>query len=274
MMRTRPALALLVPVLLLGLAPLPALGQAPVRVDGVKPQKKDLPTLRFLKENRDSLQSRLDALRREPSRARDDAESLDPRFLTYRAMSDSVSAAHDAMNARDRWEDTPLLASVTDLGRLETELDRLESQLDQQEARLRGLEADFAGRQETAVVVVVRGLPERADRCPDALRFIDGFGQSVRADLGSERTAALRDGGVVQVYYDFAEPRDQTWELDLSGGAWSGAEPAYLHFEPVRNALNFLELDLGSVNPDDGAASIGVRTWTRNPGTDRADVPR
>lgn len=273
-MQNRPALALLVPVLLLGLAPLPALAQTPVRVDGVKPQKEDMPTLRFLTENRDSLQSRLDALHRKPSPARDGTSVLDPRFLAYRAMSDSLRAARDTMNARLRWEDTPLLASVTDLGRLETELDRLESLLDRQEARLRGLETDFAGRQETAVAVVVRGFPEQADRCPDALRLIDGFGNAVRADLGSERTTALRDGGVVQIYYDFAEPREQTWELDLSGGPWSGAGPAYLHFEPVRNALNFLELDLGSLNSDDGAASIGVRTWTRNPGTDRADLPR
>lgn len=251
----------------------PARGQVPVKVERVKPPKEDLPTLRFLKENRDFLRSRMDVLRQVPVEERDTSASLDPRFLTYREMMASLDAAGDTLDAQRRWEDASFLASVTDLGKVESELDLLESLLDAQEGRLAGLEADFLGRQETAVVVVVRGLPERADRCPAALQLTDEFGTPVQAALDPGRTSALREGGIVQIYHDYAEPREQTWELDLTGGPWQGTDPAYLHFEPVRNALNFLELDLAALDPKDGAPGVRARIWTRSAG-DGADALR
>jgi len=272
----RAALALLLAVSWLPAGPAapPARAQVPVKVERVKPQKEDLPTLQFLKENRDFLRSRMDVLRQVPVDGRDESASLDPRFLTYREMMASLAATQDTLDAQRRWEDASFLASVTDLGDVESELDQLASLLDGQEGRLAGLEADFLGRQETAVVVVVRGLPERADRCPATLQITDGFGNPVRAALDPDRMSALREGGIVQIYHDYAEPREQTWELDLSGGPWQGTDPAFLHFEPVRNALNFLELDLAALDPKDGAAGVHVRAWTRSPGEDGAEAPR
>ena len=69
------------------------------------------------------------------------------------AARDSVATAGDSL-ARQA-----LLASITQLGHLESELDLMERQLEEQRGRLGILQDDFTGRQQTALVVLLSGFP-------------------------------------------------------------------------------------------------------------------
>jgi hypothetical protein len=232
--------------------------RVPIRVERVKPEKEKLPTLRFLKDNRDFLRSRIDELRQGP-RVRDEAAAdLDPRLLGYVEMLGDLAAARDTLDAQRRHEDRAFLASVTELGDLEAELALLGTLLDEQSNRLGQLEADFLGRQQTAVVVLLKGMPEAGSL--ETLDLTDSYGETTRIPLSAEARATLGRGGVLQVYHDFTEPRDQTWEVAVTGADWASA-PAYLQFEPTRNRLSFLELDLAGLERKEGAASLSARAW-------------
>src|SRR5262249_56780301 len=62
-----------------------------VRVELERPSKEKLPTLRFLKANRDFIRSRFDRLRQESREEHAGAASLDPRFLEYRRMLGEIA---------------------------------------------------------------------------------------------------------------------------------------------------------------------------------------
>jgi hypothetical protein len=234
-----------------------------VRVERVKPRRIKHQTLRFLKENRDFIRGRFDRLRERPLAARGDAAALDPRFLAYRDMlaailadGDSVSRADDARARRE------LLASVTELGALEDQLDQLERLLAEQRGRLGQLQANFTGDQRTELMVVVSGNPGVAAPAELSVALEDGATLVVR--LGEAERAALRDGGVVQVLHSFVEPREQSVEVGLRGGAWPAGDTGWITLDPPRDRLTLLKLDLSALDAARGAAGIRASTWTHD----------
>lgn len=274
-LRTRTArggvLALIAAAALAGTAaPLHAQDSAvEVRIERVKPKKEKLPTLRFLKENRDFIRARFDLLREQAVDVRADAQPVDPRFLAYRRLLAEAMAAEDSAAAiAERHERMQLLASIRELGALEDQLDQLERLLDEQHARLAELQQDFTGRQRTELIVLVRGVPAApADQLSLA---IDGAAARRVAFEPGQRTA-LEGGGVMQVFHACVEPREQTLELRIDGAAWSAAPAGYLTLTPERDRLTLLEIDLSGAAPADGGAGVHARAWRHAPALPSAD---
>lgn len=231
-----------------------------VVVERVKPEKTKLSTLRFLTENKDFLRSQLDRLR-QAARERDgDADPIDPRYLTYRQMLRDQDAARDAIASWEADEERELLTRISELASLESELDAMEQMLDEQSGRLDDLEADFVGRQHTQLVVLVRGYPAAAD--VDAIEIVEDGGGRVTVLLDDVERHSLREGGIAQIYHEFVEPREQTFEVVLQGAAWPETSSGYLTFTPERGRLGFLELDLSSLEATSGAIGIHATRWT------------
>lgn len=262
--RARTALAVLLPLAVtasLGFAPMArAQTEVEVKVERVRPKREKLPTLQFLKQNRDFIRARFDLLRSTRRERRGGAAEIDPRYLAYSKMvaeilaaGDSVSAADDA---RQRLE---LLASITELGRLEAQLDLMDKTLAAQRVRLGILQEDFTGHQQTALIVVLSGYPKGAAIESLAVTLEDGA--RVAVTLSAEQREALQRGGVLQVFHGFVEPREQTVEVSLGGGGWRSGDAGYVTLEPARNRITLLRLDLSGAQPGEGAASIEARTW-------------
>jgi hypothetical protein len=231
-----------------------------VRIERVKPKKEKLPTLRFLKANKDFIRARFDRLRQESRTAAAHAGDLDPRFLEYRKLLAEIASAKDSVAAAaEARERAALFASVSDLATLERELDQMERLLESQRTRLAVLQADFAGRQRTELDIVLMGhaLTGRVDSV--AVRLEDG--SLYAAGLDSTQRESLRKGGVLEVFRGLVEPREQVLEITLHGEGWSLAAPGYVTLEPRRDQLTFLKLDLSQANPKQGLSSIVAGTW-------------
>jgi hypothetical protein len=231
-----------------------------VKVERVRPQREKHPTFRFLKENRDWLRARLDLLRAKSVERKGGGEEIDPRFLAYqkllaeaRTSLDSVSTAEDLRRRRD------LLASINDLGTLESELDMMDRQLAAQRQRLGILQDDFTGRQRTALVVVLSGYPRDIAVSQIAITLDDSSTQTI--PITAEQRQALRFGGIVQVFHEFVEPREQIVQVAMIGDVWPSGEKGYVTLEPARDRITFLRLDLSGVRVDRGAAGIQASTW-------------
>jgi hypothetical protein len=238
----------------------PSLDAVEVKVEAVKPKKEKHATLRFLKENRDFIRARFDLLREKAVEGKGQAAELDPRFVAYRALLADIFAAKDSVASADEQRNRQaLLASIQELGGLEARLDLLEQLLADQRQRLAFLEEDFTGRQKTALIVVLRGCPADAEPAELSLTVADGAPRTV--PLSAEQREALRRGGIVQVFHGFVEPREQVVEVALGGGGWPGSTAGYVTLEPPRDRLMFLELDLSSAHPAQGAPSIQASTW-------------
>jgi len=268
----RPAPAALLALLLLPAlapaAPVPAAPVTPVeeptvtvvKVERVKPRKEKLPTLRFLKANRDFIRARFDRLRQESRTAAAHAGDLDPRFLEYRRLLAEIATAKDSVAAAaEARERAALFASVSDLATLERELDQMERLLESQRTRLAVLQADFAGRQRTELDIVLTGhaLAGRVDSL--AVRLEDGSLHT--AGLDSTQRESLRRGGVLEVFRGLIEPREQVLEITLHGDGWMLAGPGYVTLEPRRDQLTFLKLDLSQATPKQGLSSLVAGTW-------------
>lgn len=255
------ALALL---LALPAAALPAAGHAQaaateVKVERVKPAKEKLETLRFLKANVDFIRAQFDRLREKSVAARGDAETVDPRFLTYRDLLARSAADRDSAAAiAARQERSRLLASVRDLGALEDRLDGLERLLDAQQIRLATLQRDFAGRQRTELIVLVRGVPASPVR---SVTLTVGDGAAVEVPITAADAGALADGGVMQVFHACVEPREQVVAFRVAGDGWTGAPAGYMTLSPDRDRLTLLEIDLSGAQPTDGGAGVHARAW-------------
>ncbi|HTR97638.1 MAG TPA: hypothetical protein VMH61_07020 [Candidatus Acidoferrales bacterium] len=251
---------------------------APVRVkvERVRPRRETLPTLQFLKANRDFFRSRLDQLREKPLASRDRAGALDPRFLAYRRMiagvlasSDSTAAIEDARSRRE------LFASVTDLGRLEAELDEMDRLLAAQRIRLTALQEDFDARQRTTLAVVVSGCPRSG--APDSIAVALEDGARFVAPLSEADRNALAAGGALQIFHGLIEPREQVLAIGLAGGAWAAGDSAFVTLEPPRDRMTFLQLDLSQAGAASGASGLQASTWQRAgvpaPATERPSEP-
>jgi hypothetical protein len=131
-----------------------------IEVKRAKSKDSKHPTLRFLKDNRVFLRARLDELSLQVTRTRtDDAELVDERWLRLKEMSEAIAAARDTVRAtQDISSERELLTSVMELGKLEAELNLMEQILAEQRQRLLQLEEDFLGHQESALVILIKGL--------------------------------------------------------------------------------------------------------------------
>lgn len=262
-MRRRPLAASALALALLGAGVPWAGAQAPVetevRIERVKPKKVKHPTLRFLQANRDFIRARYDRLRETPLEQRESGE-IDPRFLAYQALLQSVFAADDSVaSSEEQRRKREFLRSVTELGALESQLDQLERLLAGQRERLAALQSDFTGAQSTALAIVLSGDPGEA--APEAITLTLEDGTRLEFALSPDQRDALKRGGAVQVHHAMVEPRSQVLEIALRGPAWNANEPAFLTLEPTRDRLTLLRLDLSSLVPAQGVASLHATTW-------------
>ncbi|MBE0566766.1 MAG: hypothetical protein IH621_12445 [Krumholzibacteria bacterium] len=178
----------------------------------------ELPSLRFLRANRAFLRSRLDRL-----------------LLQTTHTRDGRAAAVGG-----------LLASVTGLADLEAELDLMQALLDEQGARLGWLEADYLGRQETALVLLVRA--GRGDGPPAGMVVTDDD-RRLRVGFSAEQRSALAQGGVVQVLHELVEPRRHELAVVFLDAQGDTLEAQLVPVDAARDRLTFVE-----VEPAAGAA--------------------
>ena len=241
-------------------------GAIEVRVERVKPKREKYPTLRFLKANRDFIRGRYDRLSEKVVQTKGEAEPIDPRFLAYREMLARIAAGRDSIRrVEDLRQREQLLASVTELGQLESQLDVMETELSEQQTRLATIEHDFAGDQRTALMVVLSGYPSDATLTQVAIALEDGAVFNV--PLSEDQRATLRHGGVVQVFHGLVEPRDQVLTVSVSGDRWPAGDAGYVQLDPERDRLTLLKLDLSTLHAAQGASSIQASTWLHDSGT-------
>jgi hypothetical protein len=278
----------IIPALLLALAPTllarpaaaekPATAPAPatvsvVEVERERPVREKLPTLQFLRANRDFIRARFDRLRAEPRVERAGARDVDPRFLEYRRLLAAIAADKDSVTvASDARERQGMFTSVEDLARLEHELDGMERLLDAQRARLGLLQADFAGRQRTELDVVIGGgaIAGRVD----SVRVTLEDGTSVASTLTETQRGSLVHGGALEVFRGLVEPREQVIEIALMGEGWSATGHGFVTLEPARDRLTFLKLDLSQASPKLGIGSLAASTWLLDASQPTAEAGR
>ncbi len=237
-------------------------GVPEVQVQRTKEKEAKLETLRFLKENRQFFRAQLDLLRQTFGALHFGVgDGLDPRSLMLRellaegrAHGDSAAAAAAADRTRR------LLESVAELAELEHEMERMEESLGTQRERLARLEEDYAGRQETALVVLLSGVPSRG--APEAIELREEGGDVYRVTLEADERAALAGGGLAELLHSFVEPRELRFTVALRGAGWPEGEEYALVVEPERDRLTFLELELRGVESGAGG-SIASRAWVR-----------
>ncbi len=241
-----------------------------VKVERVKPNKEDHPTLQFLKANRDFIRARFDLLREKTTARQGDAADIDPRFLAYQKMLAEIQTARESVVvANSQQQRLELFASITQLGTLETRLDVMERLLAEQRARLGVLQNDFTGDQQTALLVVVTGHPTDAG--------LGGFGialddrEPLSVALSPEQRATLERGGTVEVFHGFVEPREQVIKISVTGDRWPASESGYATLDPTRDRLTLLRLDLSGMDAGRGAPSIQASTWLHSAGTPSGD---
>lgn len=235
-----------------------------VRIERERPQKERIPTLRFLKANRDFIRARFDRLRQESRESAAGAGELDPRFLLYRQLLSEVAAGKDSVQVNlDARERAGLFASVSDLAALEHELDLMERMLDAQRARLGVLQKDFAGRQRTELDLVLTGAPLAGRVDSVAIVFEDGT--RAAAAIDSTQRAAMLHGATFELFHGLIEPREQVLDLALIGEGWSQTGHGFVTLEPTRDRITFLKLDLSHASPARGIASVVAGTWLLDP---------
>lgn len=234
----------------------------PVAVEQAKPQEAPLPTLQFLRQNRDFLRGRMNAIVQLPTETGSEALPMDERMLRFREMQESMAAARDTLSAVRRNEEQGVFQSgVDELAGLEGQLDLLDSLLTDQEGRIRALEEDFLGHQETELIVVLRGVPPEA--MLSGVYFADEAGETMRSPITADDRASLDGGGILEIYHELVEPRETTWELSVVTGDGQISDPVYLRLAPERNRLNFLELDMTGISREGDAEGVRARTWVQ-----------
>jgi hypothetical protein len=237
-----------------------------VKVERARPDKAKRPTLKFLRENRDFLRGRVDGLT-EVLRDSDGGDFFDPAHLDYLRRLRAAEDARDSLLALGRdLRRTELLAEIAELARFESDLDLVEQLLLEQGRRLDRLEADFAGRQETGLLVLVEGHP--AESAADSLVLVDGFGHETVYTFDALKRESLRTGALARIYHRFIEPRDQALTLQLRGGE-TPAVAATIELAPDHHRLNVLVLNFDGVDREHGILGLEARTWSEAPFVER-----
>jgi hypothetical protein len=221
------------------------------------------PTLQFLNDNRVFLRARLDQLSTRVIKTRTTgAETLDPRFLLLKEMAEAISAARDTVDAaNNQMPQDSLLTSVSRLGDLEAELTLMESLLSEQQGRLLALEQDFLGNQETALVILMKGLTGKST-APGAVVLTEE-NEVVRVGLTPEHRLSLTQGGIAEIYFEYVEPREHLIEVSFSGGNWAEVPPVKVAVDTVRDRITFLELDLGGLDKSRQYSGLQTAVWYR-----------
>jgi len=221
------------------------------------------PSLRFLKDHRVFIRARLDELRTQTTRVRsDEAELLDERLLRLKEMAAAIAAARDTVAAEYQITgERDTLSSVTQLAALETQLDLIEQLLADQRRRLLLLEEDFLGHQETALVILVKGLSGKS-HIPESIVLTEQ-NDVVHVDLTPVQRASLEKGGIAQIYHEFVEPRQHLFEVGFTGDRWADAAPVIVKVEAARDRITFLELDLSQLQSDREASGLLTSVWYR-----------
>jgi hypothetical protein len=186
---------------------------------------------------------------------------IDERWLRWKEMAAAIAVARDTVRAEH--EATPereLLSSVTELAELEAELNLMEKILVDQRHRLLLLEEDFLGSQETALVVLIKGLSDKEAPVSIELREESDV---VNVSLTAEQRASLERGGIAQIYHEFVEPREHVFTVRFAGNAWDETNALAVTFEAARDRLTFLELDLSRLDRDGEALGLLTSVWYR-----------
>lgn len=232
-----------------------------IQVKRAETKEPKHPSLQFLRDNRTFLRSQLDRLRQTRQITSTDAQTLDERLLRLQQMSEEIAAARDTV--RDRGAalaQVQLLDNVTDLGALVAELSMMESLLGQHRQRLLGLETDFLGRQETALVILLRGMT--GNDAPEAI-VVSEDDESVRIELTPDQRASLEQGGIAQLYHEFVEPREHVFSVSFAGAAWQESPPVSVTVDAERDRLTFLELDASRLQRGQLASGLATSVWYR-----------
>lgn len=233
----------------------------PVKVVRVKPKEAKHPTLVFLKENRAFIRSQLDRLATEPAKRESEAGVLDERHLRYRDAAHAISLARDTVAVEDaRRAERDILMKITEVAELDAQLDLMETLLADQRSRFDQLEADFAADQVTALQVLLRGVPAGAEVTHVVVG--DESGDAVSAALDDVARRALASGGLLEVFHEFVEPREQVLEITIQARGWDHEARAFVVMAPDRDRRNVLELDLA--RPGE-LAVFGARAWSHRP---------
>jgi hypothetical protein len=240
----------------------PQIGAPQVEIERIAEKEPKLETLRFLKENRGFFRAQLDLLRQTfGDRYFGEGDNLDPRSLMFQELLAAACAQEDSSTAAaDRGRARTALESVTELAELENEMMRMEEMLLQQRNRLSLLEQDYREHQETALIVLLAGVPSSG--VPDEVVFCEEGGDTYRVSLTSLDRTALAEGGLAQLFHAFVEPRELHFHVSVEGEGWNGSSDQPVVVEPQRDKLNFLEINLSSLgsNPP---ASIPARHWVK-----------
>ena len=219
-------------------------------------------SLQFLKDNRMFLRAQLDRLSMQITRERaGDAEMLDARYLMLKEMSAAIAAARDTVQSTfDSTATQGLLTSVSELAGIEAELAYMELLLNEQRERLLMLEQDFLGHQETALVIVVRGLTGK--NAPESI-VLQEDEDVLTVALTPAQRLSLEQGGVAQIYHEFVEPRDHELSVRFAGAAWQQMQPVTVALEAPRDRITFLELDLSQLDTASNTAGLLTNIWYR-----------
>jgi hypothetical protein len=262
--RTLIALGILLAVVLASMAA--ATEQAGGTEEVIEVKRSDIKgpkneSLQFLRDNRTFVRDQLDRLRQTRKTTSNDAQVLDERLLRLKEMSEAIAAARDTVRDRDgKLAQQEILENVTDLGALVNELTMMEELLASHRGRLLGLETDFLGRQETALVILLRGLA--GGNAPDAI-LVGEDDEIVRIELTPEQRASLEQGGIAQLYHEFVEPREHVIQVSFAGTAWQSTSPVAVTVETERDRLTFLELDASKLERGQLASGLTTSVWYR-----------
>lgn len=233
-----------------------------IEVQRADSHKTKYPTLRFLKDNRVFIRSQLDLLKTQVTRERTgQAEIIDGRYLWLNELAQAIAAAGDSVGvARSNAAVDTLLDSVKRLGELDDTLRLMEKLLAQQRKRLLELEQDFVGRQETSLVIVLRGM---AGRSAPATIVVGEGNDFVRLDLTAEQRASLEEGGIAQLFHEFVEPRRHTYLIAFEGNGWGDTDPASVTIDVERDHMTFLEIDASQLDRNLDAMGLLTSVWSR-----------
>lgn len=237
--------------------------EVPVAVERVKPLSEREPMLRFLRDNRDFLRGRSDALRARPAPRSGAAAALDPRLVDYPALREAAARERDlTLAASDSLARRALLERIEELVAFESELTRLEARFGAAGERMARLERDFGGTPATALVLLLRGLPEAP---PDSVIVRNDDGERWALALTGETAIGLGNGGLARVLHEFVEPRGQWLELSFTGAGWESRPAEYLLFEAPRDRTTVLEVDLRAARVAPDAPPLPARGWIDEP---------
>lgn len=225
-----------------------------VRVERKAVDQGEAPSLRWLHANRDFLRARLDLLRERALPASGEGEALDARALLLTRLLAEIAAARDSLRTESALLADSSATSLGALGELAARLDRFDAQLDAQGRRLATLDSLLAGEQETALLVLLKGLPPALE--PSGLTIRDREGDSWQIALGEAERAALRRGGLVEVLHEYVEPR--LHELEF---AFGDAGRLSVSAETPRDRLTLLELDLSALRSAADLSPITATIW-------------